>query len=212
MRLAGRTPTRREATLRQRRAAGPRGRSVAATLVIAIVCTTAAYVGLDSWKKWHAPVPASSDRAVAAPASVTAAVTPAQRSAQGKVTTAATASDTTRRVTKCVVNGVTSYSDADCPSNARASTLTVDTADNLAAGLPHDVRRQVLAASAQTAPLVPPSVAIAGAPDIRFLCTALDEKVKAIDAAARQALPAAEQDRLTAERKNARDQQFRLGC
>jgi hypothetical protein len=47
---------------------------------------------------------------------------------------------------------------------------------------------------------------------LKARCAALDEAIRAIDARARQPLPAFEQDRLATERKRLRDQQFRMRC
>lgn len=46
----------------------------------------------------------------------------------------------------------------------------------------------------------------------RLRCSALDDLIRRIDAQARQPLPAQEQDRLAALRKDARSEQFRLPC
>ena len=48
--------------------------------------------------------------------------------------------------------------------------------------------------------------------DRAAVCSALEAEIKAIDARARQPLPAYVQDRLAARRKDARSEQFRLRC
>lgn len=59
---------------------------------------------------------------------------------------------------------------------------------------------------------VPPVQSAQGPSELKAQCAAIDEAIRGIDARARQPLPGFEQDRLAAERKRLRDQQFRIRC
>jgi hypothetical protein len=119
-------------------------------------------------------------------------------------------------VTRCVVNGVTSYSDAGCASaTAPATHLRIDPAQNLADGMRPEHRAAVLQSllpqqqhMAQAAPQPVPDPAV----QQKAVCQGLEEEIRYVDARARQPQPAWEQDRLSARRKVARDEQFRLRC
>lgn len=78
---------------------------------------------------------------------------------------------------------------------------------------------QIAFARNRMAELTPPPVPQGGvtpaarAPDDKaWRCKRLKEEIAALDAYARHPLPPGEQDRVRFERKNARDQQFRLRC
>ena len=121
-------------------------------------------------------------------------------------------------VSRCVVNGVVTYSDHECFGRA-SRQVAADASVNLADGMPN--------ASAHLARVQPPSgqtvhrtsgAGVVASPSgspvdpsaIRDKCAALEQEVRALDAAARHALLPFEQDRLAARRKLARDSQFRL--
>jgi hypothetical protein len=120
----------------------------------------------------------------------------------------------TTAVIKCVINGMTTYvaSHRDCPAHAQATTVMIDPRQNLSDGLPNAA--QIIR---RPSPFVAPEPTAPHAnadPNVqrKSICHAYDEQIKSIDARARQPLPPQEQDRLTAERKNVRDAQFRLQC
>lgn len=117
----------------------------------------------------------------------------------------------TAHVTKCTVNGATTYSDGPCPVNAKVATVKIDRSQNISDG----------ARSAQPPSQPPPQVtqteqasAQAETPHLlkKQRCNYLDEQIKWIDARARQPLSAGEQDWLAARRKEYRDEQFRIRC
>jgi hypothetical protein len=119
----------------------------------------------------------------------------------------------TTMVIKCVINGATTYAarEADCPEQGLATVVAIDPRQNLSDGLPNSaeiIRRP--------SPYAPPEVLHAAGPDPKLqrtaLCRAYEEEIKTIDARAREPLPPQEQDRLTAQRRKARDEQFRLQC
>jgi hypothetical protein len=118
---------------------------------------------------------------------------------------------TVQAFTKCVSGGVTSYTDGECDRNAKKSIVLVNPAENLADGLRQPSR----------APVPPPQIVHVDSDtehslntqlQKKLLCEQYEEEIKRIDAMARQPLPGSEQDRLSAQRKKGRDQQFRLRC
>ncbi|GAB3482105.1 hypothetical protein [Polaromonas eurypsychrophila] len=116
-----------------------------------------------------------------------------------------------RTVTKCVVNGKTSYGDSDCGAGASATQLV--TKDNF--NLMSAVRVPV---SAQTEPPTLQPSSVAQAPSsvdyeaMKTECKALDERIKYLDALARQPQSGQTQDWIRDERKKARDRQVRIPC
>lgn len=121
-----------------------------------------------------------------------------------------------RQVTKCTVNGSTTYSDGPCPVDAKAATVKIDRSQNIADSV------RIAQAPLQPPPQQPPQqiaqaeqpLAQAESPHLlkKQRCEYLDEQIKRIDARARQPLSAGEQDWLAARRKEHRDEQFRIRC
>lgn len=216
MGLADRDYMRRDqpAPEKRRRRSGPPEPSAAATLWIVVGCFALTFAG---YRTWHYFQPARQQLAAPSPAPASprertgpVRVAPVEDRMMDVPDTRSQAQPSVQ-VTKCVVNGRTVYSDLACPPNARSSIVTLKTGENLADALPAPVRQEALRTQAQPLPAPAPDVVAIG-PDIKAICAALEQEVKAIDAAARQPLPASEQDRLAARRKNARDREFRLGC
>lgn len=120
---------------------------------------------------------------------------------------------TTQTFTKCVVNGVTSFTDGDCAPNATRSSVSVNPNANLADGLREAPALVIRRTAPQVAQAVPAAESISN-PHLekKLLCNRYEEEIKQIDARARQPLPGSEQDWLAARRKRARDEQFRLRC
>lgn len=73
-------------------------------------------------------------------------------------------------------------------------------------------RREVLAENRRRQVQASTRVMANPQPDRASLCQMLDERVRHLDAMARQPLSAAEQDRIRAERHEARNRRFRLHC
>lgn len=115
-------------------------------------------------------------------------------------------------VIKCVINGVTTYaeSESDCIARAKTTVVTINPNQNLSQGLPNApqiIRRPSPVAQVAAAPAaVDPNV------QRQALCQAYEQEIKWIDERARQPLSGQEQDWLAANRKKARDEQFRLHC
>ncbi|MBX3659824.1 MAG: hypothetical protein KF740_15430 [Ramlibacter sp.] len=118
----------------------------------------------------------------------------------------------TGQVSKCVVNGVTSYTDQPCPSHARAVAVHVSPAVNVfdRVPTPQAAPPQPEAVAQGT----PPPAAPSEPPELwkKRVCAYHDEAIRWIDARAREPLSAWEQDDLAARRRKHRDEQYRLRC
>lgn len=121
----------------------------------------------------------------------------------------------TSTVSKCVVNGATSYSDGPCPGGALSSQITTHANHNLMAAVrPQAVRRT----EATEAPVTPhPAVvvqheAVPAAMAHQAECEYLDAQIRRFDAMARQPQSGQMQDWISEQRKQARDRQFRIRC
>jgi len=114
-------------------------------------------------------------------------------------------------VTKCLSNGRTTYSDGSCPAGAKTSQVITKENLNLM-----DSIRIPMAPPATELPVK--SAAITQSkpnPDYAAMkaeCAAWDERIKYLDAMARQPLDGTTQDWIRGERKNARDRQARIPC
>lgn len=124
-----------------------------------------------------------------------------------------------QQISRCTSHaGSASYSDSPCPAGTFESIVTVRPDTNLADGLTSEARQasiQANAAAAQSAAQYEQHVALNGGradTGIAAECGLLNAQVAAIDSAARQPLPAQEQDRLKAERRRLRDRQSALRC
>jgi hypothetical protein len=119
-------------------------------------------------------------------------------------------------VSKCVVNGKVTYSDAACPKDAVVGSVKlpppvpVDAYQQArAAPVPTAALQQKVGGSESQPTLHTPSQA---APAKSAECKLLDELVKQIDIRALQPQSLQQQDLLREDRKKARDRQFFLGC
>ena len=117
-----------------------------------------------------------------------------------------------RVVTKCIVHGKTSYSDAPCASSAVATLVTTRADQNIMA----PVRVTALVATETTYSPAPAAVAQATAPSDyaakKLECEALESRVQYLDSMSRQIQGAQTMDWIKDERKKARDRQFRIPC
>ena len=117
--------------------------------------------------------------------------------------------ESTRTVSKCVVNGKTSYSDTGCAHGSVASQVTTRADHNLM----EPVRPQ--ASTGQEATTVHETVvtqSTASADGNKSECGFIDQQIKNLDAMARQPQSGQMQDWITTERKKLRDRQFRIPC
>lgn len=116
-----------------------------------------------------------------------------------------------RTVTKCVVNGKTSYSDGDCATGAIASQVVTKANHNLMDAVRMPVVTQAIEPVSQSSVVVQGNQGSDYAA-MKAECAALDEHIKYLDAMARQPQGAQTQDWIRDERKKARDRQSRIPC
>ncbi|MCJ0765661.1 hypothetical protein [Variovorax terrae] len=187
------------------------------TLQIILFWLAVGFVLWKAWGWWEARQPAK--RQPPSTATVSRPAVPPPRGPAALTYPSPTVPAAPKVVTRCVVNGVTSYSDAGCASaTAPATHLRIDPAQNLADGMRPEHRaaalqslqpRQQHVVQAAPQPVYAyPDLAV----QLKAVCQGLEEEISYIDARARQPQPAWEQDRLSARRKVARDEQFRLRC
>ncbi len=116
-----------------------------------------------------------------------------------------------RTVTKCIVNGKTSYGDTGCAAGAKVTQVVTKENHNLMAAV------RVPAPAEKEAPAQSLSVATQNDAGIdraamKAECNALEERIKHFDAMARQPQNIPTQDWVREQRKNARDRQARIPC
>jgi cytoskeletal protein RodZ len=126
-----------------------------------------------------------------------------------------TAASDTFEVTKCLTSaGKAAYSDGPCPEGSRATTVRLRRDVNLANGMSVEEREASNRNSAAVAiqqQQYERQVA-RNVDNAMTECSALDARIKSIDAAARQPQDMYSQDWLRNERQTTRDRQFRLRC
>ena len=119
-------------------------------------------------------------------------------------------------VTKCLsATGQAAYSDGPCPAGSRATTVWVQPDLNLADGMSAAEREASMQNNSAVAAEVQQHerrVAQNPGGDVLGECAALGERIRWVDAMARQPQGAQMQDWLANEKKMARDRQFRLRC
>ncbi len=150
-----------------------------------------------------------------APATAPALIAPApQQDARRRPE--AEASQRTQRFAKCIsAAGAITYSDGHCPAGTRATEVAVNPDLNLADGMSDEARlasmqnnRAIAQSVVEHERRVAMNVDRSKSPE----CAQLKALIEAIDAAARQPLPAFRQDQLKDERRRAHDRRFALRC
>lgn len=124
-------------------------------------------------------------------------------------------SSAVRTVSKCVdTRGRTAYSDGHCNLGERASRVEARSDVNVADAEPPlpAASPSVYAGTQATSTTVQGWAPQPHAYDPRATCAALDQAIAGYDAQARQPQSGQMQDWISARRKEARDQQFRLRC
>ncbi len=116
-----------------------------------------------------------------------------------------------RTITKCIVNGKTSYGDAGCPSGSTTTQVVTKSNHNLMAAIPVPVVAQA-AEPFDPLPLIVQSNADSNYAAIKSECEALNKRIEYLDAMARQPLSGQTHDWIRDERKKARDRQFHIPC
>lgn len=117
----------------------------------------------------------------------------------------------TRIVTKCLSNGETSYSDGDCAVGAKTSRVVTKENRNLMDAVRIPIKPPVAEPSAPSA-VIAQSAQDLNHAAMKAECAAWDERVKYLDALARQPLDGQTQDWIRGERKKVRDRQARIPC
>lgn len=117
-----------------------------------------------------------------------------------------------RVITKCTVNGKTSYGDGPCTSGAASAQVTTRTDHNI---------MQPVRVAARTEPensLSPTPIVIAQNTEPsnyaakKIECESLDAHIRYLDSLSRQPQSGQMMDWIRDERKKARDRQFRISC
>jgi hypothetical protein len=117
-----------------------------------------------------------------------------------------------RTVTKCMVNGQVIFTDRDCPTGSKSSSVTVNTA-NVGTVAPQAVEPATTPRRKQSVVSNISSEGAVGNPSTRNAeCGYLDEQIKLIDALARQPQSGQSQDALSSQRKRFRSRQYELHC
>lgn len=121
----------------------------------------------------------------------------------------------TFEVTKCLTpSGKAAYSDGPCPPGSRATTVRLRRDVNIADGMSiseREASNRSNAAIAERQQQYERQVA-RNVDSVMAECSQLEERIKWIDAVARQPQGTYSQDRLRNERQVTRNEQFRLGC
>jgi len=183
-------------------------------LVLAVLTVYLLYLGAE-WLLTQQRVARPSDASTAgspaeSPTSATARSVPTPPETSPRAAT-----PDTFEVTKCLTpSGKAAYSDGPCPEGSRATTVRLQRDLNLANGMSLEQReasnRNNAAIAAQQ--LQYERQVAQNAANAMAECSDLAERIKSIDAAARQPQGTYSQDGLRDERKRLRDRQFRLGC
>lgn len=183
-------------------------RSIIPWLTSLILITVLLYASYQSITWWHIQPTNNAVKPIAAPPPTS---TPPSAQGLPQASGATPAPEPgTRLITKCVVQGKTSYGDSNCATGAVA-TQVVTKAN-------HNLLQAVRVPPAQTEESPAQSTVIAQSnlgPNITAMkaeCAALDERIKYLDAMARQPQSGQAQDEIRGERKKARDRQFRIPC
>ena len=209
---------------RQRPFAPPPGRFDFGTLGMALVFCAALFLlyKVADWKlnqRAAQPVSAHPPGAAAPPAQAFARPPqaplqrlPSQPSLAAVPDTQADASTVVTHVNKCVLNGSTHYGDAACPAGSLSSQITTRSNHNLmTAARPQAPRAAEAPAEAPASPVAQNGSYNAAAAR-KAECQALETQIAHWDAMARQPHSGQGQDWISEQRKQARDQQFRLHC
>jgi hypothetical protein len=193
----------------------PPERQGASFLTIALMFAALFYVlfHLSQWAlEQRAPAPRhwalkpqpASELKGAAPQAPAFAPLPAQQDARDP-------RNSTRTITKCVVNGKISYNDYGCAAGAVATSVVTRPSQNQTAA----VRPGANPAVQPKEPGRSPSVVAqaSNVPAARAAeCRSIDAQVTSLDVMARQPQSGQMQDWIRAERKRLRDSQFQIPC
>jgi hypothetical protein len=153
------------------------------------------------------PTPAAAPKTIQRPAEAPATTFPPVPPDQSPSNQTAN----TQTVTKCVVNGKTSYADSACPQGAVKTQVTTRTDQNLMTAVRPTAVTQTEEAVSQPLAVARNNPSLDAAAK-KAECQALNAQIEHLDSLSRQPQSAQMQDWIKDERKKARDQQFRLPC
>lgn len=164
-----------------------------------------AYAGyrLTEWFSYRPPT------AVTTPATVAPSRATEQVSKQALSNAASEAG--TRLVTKCQFNGKTTYGDGNCAAGEKTSQVATKENHNLMDAVRIPVTSPAAEPPAQSTVITQDTQN----PDYAAMkaeCAAWEERIKYLDALARQPLDGQTQDSIRSERKKIRDRQAHIPC
>jgi hypothetical protein len=111
-----------------------------------------------------------------------------------------------------MINGQVLFTDSDCPTGSKASSITVNTA-NVGTVAPKRLETITPRNQDQSAVMNAPSASTVKTALARNTeCGYLEEQIQLIDSLARQPQSAQTQDNLSAQRKKLRSRQHELPC
>jgi hypothetical protein len=196
------------------------GRSAASILTMVLtwlLLLFALYKGTDWWLNQRPPSKATLPTIEVSPAPARPAPAPKQEPLSPLLearpaTPVAAPAYVPNVITKCTINGKTTYSDAVCPKGGVLGTVEIDTNQNVfEAPLMAPTRPSAQEpAPQQRTTDSGPNVNIHA--NRKAECELLEHHIARLDAWARQPQSAQSQDRIREERKLARDRQFQLRC
>lgn len=166
---------------------------------------------LTQWTAKRMGTPPAATGPVGSPLQSVAPAVPQMSASPSTYPSASETTGNTRTVTKCIVNGKTSYGDESCTVGGKATQIVTRDNHNLMAA----VRVPTVIHTEEPAQL-PHTFAQSeqGANQVAMKaeCNALDDRVKYLDAMARQPQSGQMQDWIREERKKMRDRQARIPC
>jgi hypothetical protein len=125
------------------------------------------------------------------------------------------ASETTtgnRIVTKCTVNGKTSYGDGPCASGATPAQVTTRTDQNILQPVRLSAHIEPEAAFSPAPAVIAQNAEPSNYAAKKIDCESLDARIQYLDSLGRQPQSGQTMDWIKDERKKARDRQFRIPC
>lgn len=117
-----------------------------------------------------------------------------------------------RAITKCVINGKTSYGDGPCASGAVAAEVTTRADQNIMAPVRVTTTMQPEATFSPAPVVIVQNTAPSDYAAKKLECQSLDARVQYLDSMGRQPQSGQTMDWIKDERKKARDRQFRIPC
>ncbi|CAN7372027.1 hypothetical protein [Polaromonas sp. LjRoot131] len=173
--------------------------------LLTLLALTYAGYRLIEWLTYRPPAAAIKQTTVSNPPMEHPSARPPQSSAPSVLDPG------TKTVTKCVINGNTSYGDGSCGAGGVTTQVPTKANHNLMVA----VRPQAPAQAEE--PISQPVAEMKDQPTsaasvVKARCEALEAKIASLDAMGRQPQTLQTYDWIRDERKKARDEQFRVPC